>query len=163
MTDDNLNENEIPMVRGRTGARLAAIQALYQIDMEISEPEVVIAQFITYRFTQPERYHVLKPDEKLFRQIVKGATVKREQLDIQIEGVLSQGWTMNRLDTVVRAILRAGLYELMEQPETPKAIVINEYVNLTKAFYSGQEPGFVNASLDNLSKKMEAARLHVEG
>lgn len=145
--------DEIPMVRGRTGARLAAIQALYQIDMEPTAPEIVIGQFTAFRFTQPEKFHILKPDDTLFRQIVMGVCASQEQLDVRIQGVLSQGWTVDRLETVIRAILRAALYELTEHPETPKVVVINEYVNLTKAFYSGQEPGFVNASLDRLSNQ----------
>jgi N utilization substance protein B len=80
--------------------------------------------------------------------------VNQEALDPLIKTVLSQGWTLDRLGNVLRAILRAGLYELKGFPETPRIVVINEYVNLTKAFYSGQESGFVNAALDKLAKKL---------
>lgn len=148
--------DETAVLRGRAGARLAAVQALYQMDMEPTSPQTVIAQFTAFRFTQPEKFHVLKPDITLFSQIVIGVTEKQEQLDKKIQGVLSQGWTIDRLETVIRSILRAALYELTEHPETPKVVVINEYVNLTKAFYAGQEPGFVNASLDRLSQHLNS-------
>lgn len=146
-------DDQIPTLRGRSGARLASVQALYQVELEPLEPEDVIQQFITLRFPQPEKFHITNPDEELFRTIVLGVHHRQSDLDSMIAKVLAKGWQLDRLGGVLRAILRAGLYELLEQPETPTRIIINEYVNLTKAFFSGQEPAFVNASLDRLAKE----------
>lgn len=147
------NGNIVPLIRGRTAARLAAIQALYQMDMEPVEPSVVIRQFIDLRFSDPEKFQFHNPDKKLFQEIVRGVCEKQKDLDDTIEKVLANGWSLDRLETVVRAILRAALFELTDHEDTPKAVIINEYVNITKSFYSGQEPSFVNASLDNLAKQ----------
>lgn len=149
-----MNNTTIPLIRGRTAARLAAIQALYQIDMEPTAATIVVRQFINHRFSDSDKFQFQNPDKKLFEMIVLGVCEKQENLNGLIEKVLATGWTLERLETVVRSILRAAVFELTEHPDTPKAVIINEYVNITKSFYSGQEPSFVNACLDTLAKQL---------
>lgn len=142
-------------LKGRSAARLAAVQALYQVDIEPTDPRVVIGQFISLRFKKPETYHMKNPDITLFETIVMEALANKLQYDTLISNVLSKDWSLDRLESVLRAILRCGICELDRQRETPKAVIINEYVNLTKTFYDGQEPGFINASLDKLAQILE--------
>ncbi|WP_032112989.1 transcription antitermination factor NusB [Candidatus Paracaedibacter symbiosus] len=137
----------------RTASRLAAVQALYQLEIEPISPRAVIGQFIAHRFKE-EKLFPVKVNEDLFEQIVSGVYEKRQELDLLISNILANGWTIERLEVVVKAILRAATYELLGNTNAPKPVIINEYVNVTKAFFSGQEPAFVNASLDNLSKQV---------
>jgi N utilization substance protein B len=141
-------------LKGRSAARLAAVQAMYQIDIEPMDPRIVIGQFISLRFKNPEQYHMKNPDISLFETIVLEALANATQYDDLIRQVLSKDWTLDRIESVLRAILRCGACELDKQRETPKAVIINEYVNLTKTFYDGQEPGFINASLDKLAQAL---------
>lgn len=137
----------------RTASRLAAVQALYQLDIEPTLPSLVIGQFIAYRFKEEDLFSG-KVNELLFEQIVLGASEQREELDKLIENILAEGWRMDRLEVVVKAILRAATFEMLGTTKVPRPVVINEYVNITKAFFSGQEPAFINASLDKLSKQV---------
>lgn len=137
----------------RTASRLAAVQALYQLEIEPISPEMVIGQFIGHRFNEEELFPG-KVNRELFTSLVSGVYAARQELDSLIGKTLANGWTIDRLEAVVKAILRAATYELLGNTSVPKPVVINEYVNLTKAFFSGQEPSFVNASLDNLAKQV---------
>lgn len=152
MTDQTTEQQAF--VRGRTASRLAAVQALYQLEMEPVEPQVVIHQFIERRFKEDGKIAYKNPDEILFSAIVKGVCQNLSDINQLIEGVLAEGWPLDRIELVLKAILRSGLFELRYHPDTPTAVIINEYVNLTKAFYSGQEPNFINASLDALAKQL---------
>lgn len=138
----------------RTASRLAAVQALYQLDIEPSCVKSVIVEFITHRFQENEVSD--KIHEPLFRQIVEGVGQELSTLDGLIEPTLSEGWKMDRLEVVIKVILRAATYELLGHTSVPKTVVINEYVNITKAFFSGAEPAFVNACLDTISKQVQA-------
>lgn len=149
-----MTETQKTTLRGRSAARLAAIQAMYQVDIEPMDPRVVIGQFISLRFKKPEQYHMKNPDISLFEMIVLEALANISQYDDLIRQVLSKDWTLDRIESVLKAILRCGACELDKQRETPKAVIINEYVNLTKTFYDGQEPGFINASLDKLAQAL---------
>ncbi|AIK96842.1 transcription antitermination factor NusB [Candidatus Odyssella acanthamoebae] len=142
-------------LKGRSAARLAAVQAMYQIDIEPTDPRIVIGQFISLRFKKPEQYHMKNPDISLFETLVIETLANKNQYDDFITQVLSRDWTLDRLESVLKSILRCGVCELDQQRETPKAVIINEYVNLTKTFYDGQEPGFINASLDKLAQMLE--------
>jgi transcription antitermination protein NusB len=140
------------VLKGRSAARLAAVQALYQLDIEPTDPPGVIDQFVKICFQNPDQYHLKNPDLSLFEGLVKEGTGRQSQYDGLITQVLSVDWTLDRLELVLKAILRCGACELDQYPETPKAVIINEYVNLTKTFYDGHEPGFVNASLDKVAR-----------
>lgn len=153
MTDQPTSE--VTFVRGRSASRLAAVQALYQIEIEPAEPQVVVRQFMERHFQTVDKVAYKKPDESLFAEIVNGVCQNLPDVDKLIESVLAEGWPLDRIELVLKAILRCGVFELKYHPDTPTAVIINEYVNLSKAFYSGQEPSFINASLDALAKQLE--------
>jgi transcription antitermination protein NusB len=139
-------------LRKRSVARLAAVQALYQIDLSAAPPETVIAEFLRHRLGREidgEQYG--EADPALFADIVTGTTERRAELDSAISGVLTPDWPLERLETVLRAILRAGAYELLARRDVPARVAISEYLDLAHAFYAGKEPGLVNGVLDRLA------------
>ena len=147
-----MNQDQKPQFHGRTAARLAAIQALYQLEQEpISVSEVVI-QFLARRFKQTDDVVYDKVDVKLFEMLVEGVSLDKTVFDDKISLTLAESWRLDRLESVMLSILRAAAFELKGHTAVPKAVIINEYVNITKAFYSVNEPAFVNASLDRLSE-----------
>lgn len=146
-------------IHGRAAARMAAVQALYQLEMEPNTPvEIVISQFITHRFIQQdELVRYIKPDTDWFRTLVLGVQTSKEYLDEAIGKTLSDDWRFDRLETVLRTILRLGAYEICKEAEVPAPVVINEYVSITKAFFDQKEPSFVNASLDKIARTREVS------
>lgn len=140
-------------IGARTASRLAAVQALYQLEIEPITAQIVVGQFISHRFKDPDLMPE-KVDKNLFSKIVEGVHSDTEQLDRLISSVLTEDWRIERLETVIKSILRAATYELLGNTNVPQPVIINEYVNITKAFYSGQEPSFINASLDSIIKQV---------
>lgn len=138
----------------RSAARLAAVQALYQMDMTGVSADAVIVQFFDpdvrqdWAETTPADF-----DRGLFTQLVRGVTLKREELDRVVAASLSGDWTVERLEIILRRILEAGTYELTERNDVPPRVAITEYVDVAHAFYSGAEPGLVNGVLDKLARK----------
>lgn len=140
-----------PKFHGRTAARLAAIQGLYQLAQEPIHPRELIGQFVARRFKTEDDIIYDKVDIVLFEKIVEGVAQNLQQFDDKISLILADNWRLDRIEDLMVAILRAAAYELNGGTNVPKAVVINEYVNITKSFYSGSEPGFINAALDRLS------------
>jgi N utilization substance protein B len=148
----------------RGAARLAAVQALYQIELTDAGADRVLREFISYRL---EPVGAAAADEtpgdadrEMFVDIVRGATERRQPLDALIAGALAEGWTLERMDRVLRALLRAGAYELSARADVPARVVIAEYIDVANAFYDGgKEPGFVNGLLDRLAKALRPAEL----
>ena len=141
--------NSATRSRSRSAARLAAVQALYQQDMEGTPVPRLLKEFHDHRLgatIEDETYHDAERD--FFDDIVSGADARREEIDALISGRLAEGWTLERLDRPMRAILRAGAYELIARPDVPVASVISEYVDVAHAFYDKRESGFVNGLLD---------------
>jgi N utilization substance protein B len=139
----------------RGAARLAAVQALYQMDVGRQTLEDTLSQFNAHmlgREVEGEQY--LPADADFFRQIVSG--VIRSQLDIDptIDNCLSSDWPVGRIDATLRAILRAAAFELLRRRDIPQGVVINEYVDIAKAFYEDDAPGLVHAVLDNIAKQV---------
>jgi N utilization substance protein B len=133
-------------------ARLGAVQALYQMDVSGQGAEAVVREFHDHRFERDMDGARLAPaDEDLFAVVVRGVAADQTQVDRNIRRRLASGWRLERLDATVRAILRAGTFELMRLPETPIEVVIDEYVEIAKSFFEGPEPGFVNAALDRIA------------
>lgn len=141
-------------IHGRAAARMAAVQALYQLEIESNTPvEVVLNQFISHRFTQTDEVvQYIKPDMEWFRTLVLGVRACCDSLDEEISNTLTDEWRLERLEAVLRTILRLGAYEICKAVDVPAAVVINEYVSITKAFFDQKEPSFVNASLDKIAK-----------
>lgn len=137
-------------VAARHAARLAAVQALYQMEIAGATVADVIAEFAAGKLPRPTEaaYTDEDADADLFKLLVEKAVDRQTTLDRAIARHLSSGWRLDRLDAVARAILRTGAAELEQCRETPVAVVINEYVEIAKAFFDGPEPGFINAALD---------------
>lgn len=140
--------------RLRRTARLSAVQALYQMELTGAGAKSVVMQFRNHQFgydDEPGDY--IESDEDFFEDLLKGIVARQDEVDSLAASVVKEGWKYSRLDSTVRAILRAGGYELIARQDVPTGVVINEYVDIAKAFYEGPEPGFINATLDALAKK----------
>jgi len=136
----------------RSVARLAAVQALYQMEAAGLGVEAVVEEFTDHRFDRDiEGEQLAQADEDYFGAIVRGAVARQIEIDRAIAGKLAAGWKLERIDATLRAIFRAGGYELLSD-SAPAEVVIDEYVEIAKSFFEGPEPGFVNAALDAMAK-----------
>lgn len=134
----------------RSVSRLAAVQALYQMEVSGATTAEVLADFTAGKLPRPTEasYTDVEGDLDLFKVLVEKAVDRQATYDRAIARNLSKGWRLERLDAVARAILRAGAAELEQRTDIPVAVVIDEYVEIAKAFFDGPEPGFINATLD---------------
>ena len=139
--------------RRRSVARLAAVQALYQLEATSeADPRSVVGEFDRHRFGQEiEGDRLGEADSELFADIVCGVTDDRERLDTEISAALTEDWPLPRLDSVLRAILRAGAYELMHRRDVPPRVSLSEYTAIAYAFFTGKEPGLANGVLNHLA------------
>lgn len=139
--------------KARSAARLAAVQALYQMEMEGTPLTALLHEFHLHRLGATiEDVEYADAEVAFFDDIVKGVDARREEIDALITGKLAQGWSLGRLDKPMRQILRAGSYELMARADVPTATVINEYLDVAHAFYDKRETSFVNGLLDAVAK-----------
>ena len=141
----------------RSAARLAAVQALYQQEMEGTPVPRLLREFHDHRLgatIEDAQYH--DAEGEFFDDIVTGVDARRSDIDGAISARLAEGWTLERLDRPMRAILRAGAYELIARPDVPVGSVISEYVDVAHAFYDKRESGFVNGILDAIAKEARA-------
>ena len=139
--------------KSRSAARLAAVQALYQQEMEGTPLPRLLKEFHDHRLgatIEDEQYH--EAEREFFDDLVTGVDARRSDVDEAIAGKLAAGWTLERLDRPMRAILRAGTYELIARADVPVGSVISEYVDVAHAFYDKREAGFVNGLLDSIAK-----------
>jgi N utilization substance protein B len=142
----------------RGAARLSAVQALYQMELGGASLPEIIAEFETHRLGQEidgEQYR--DADAAFFREIVGGVVAGQRDLDPAIDAALSGDWPLPRVDATLRAILRAGAFELASRPDVPARVVITEYVDVAKAFFEGEVPAMVNAVLDALARSLRPA------
>ena len=145
--------------RSRSAARLAAVQALYQQDMEGTPVARLLKEFHDHRLGATiEEAQYVEAEQSFFDDIVTGADARRAEIDQVIAGKLAKGWSLERLDRPMRAILRAGTYELLARADVPVGSVISEYVDVAHAFYDKRESGFVNGLLDAVAKEARPAR-----
>ncbi len=138
---------------GRSAARLAAVQALYQREMGGSDVDTVILEFIGERFGHEidgEEY--LAADQKLFADLVRGVVAHQLEIDPLIARTVSADWSLARLDATLRALIRTATYELIARQDIPVRVVLSEYVDIAHAFFSGDEPGFANGVLDRVAR-----------
>ncbi|HEY0271103.1 MAG TPA: transcription antitermination factor NusB [Sphingomonas sp.] len=139
--------------RTRSAARLAAVQALYQQEMEGTPLPRLLTEFHNHRLGATiDDVEYIDAEVSFFDDIVSGVDARRTDLDGLIADRLAAGWTMDRLDRPMRQILRAGAYELVARPDVPVASVISEYVDVAAAFYDKREKGFVNGLLDAIAR-----------
>lgn len=137
----------------RSVARLAAVQALYQMEVSNAGVEHVIREFIEHRFDRDvDGVKLAAADEGFFAALVRGVVAEQTGVDAAIARRLADGWRLERLDATVRAILRAGVFELANRPDVPTEVAIDEYVEVAKSFFEGTEPGFVNGALDGVAR-----------
>ena len=139
--------------QARSVARLAAVQALYQMEVSGAGVEAVVREFADHRFgADVEGQRLAEADEAFFGEIVRGVVRDQVQIDHAIAERLATGWRLERIDSTLRAILRAGAFELLKRRDVPVEVAIDEYVELAKSFFEGPEPGFINAALDAIAK-----------
>jgi N utilization substance protein B len=164
MTDDTENPGAKPGAakqlkgRRRSAARLAAVQALYQLEMGEEDAEGVILEFATHRAgaileTESEDAF-LEMDRDMFSDIVRGTAGREGEIDANLSRTLPGGWPLQRLEKILRAAMRAGVYELIMRPDIPRAVIINEYVDIAHGFFAGDEPAMVNGVLDAVARRL---------
>ncbi|SCA55126.1 N utilization substance protein B homolog [Candidatus Terasakiella magnetica] len=151
----------------RSSARLAAVQALYEVELSDSNVDDVLIEFQKTRWNTPQEEGdedrdtspLAAPDKQLFTDLLRGVSKRRDELEGIMEGGLSQEWSVDRLEAIVRIILMSGIYELYIRQDVPVRVVITQYVDVAHAFFEGPEPGFVNGVLDRIAKTLRADEL----
>jgi N utilization substance protein B len=140
--------------QARSVARLAAIQALYQMEAAGAGVETVVSEFTDHRFERDidGGATLASADEAFFAEIVRGIVAEQAVIDRAIVRRLAVNWKLERIDATLRAILRAGAYEIMRRPDVPTEVVIDEYLEITKSFFDGPEAGFINGALDAIAR-----------
>ena len=141
----------------RGAARLAAVQALYQMDMAGTGLNEIMAEFESHWIgREVEGAQYLPAEAAFFRDIVGGVVREQRALDPMIDEALQKGWPLKRIEAVLRAALRAGAYELLHRRDVPGRVVVTEYADVAAAFVGREETGMINAVLDGLARKLRA-------
>jgi N utilization substance protein B len=147
--------NQPARSKSRSAARLAAVQALYQQEMEQTAVPALLHEFHHHRLGATiEDVEYADAEVAFFDDLVKGVDARREEIDRLIGAKLAKGWSLERLDRPMRQILRAGTYELIARADVPVGSVISEYVDVAHAFYEKRETSFVNGLLDAVAKEV---------
>ena len=156
-----INEGEKPKPAGkqkRAAARLAAVQALYQMDVAAKGLNEIFAEFETHwTGREVEGIELVEPDNEFFRRIIKGVLDEQVELDRAANKLLAEGWPLKRVEAVMRAVFRAAGYEFKKRRDIPARVVITEYVDVAAAFLAREETGMVNAVLDKLAREYRAS------
>jgi N utilization substance protein B len=148
----NVTPRRLPPAK-RTAARLGAVQALYQMDLAGTDIGEVLAQFSARVMGENfEDGQCGEADFRLLREIVDGVVREQRGIDVSLDAALDKEWPLTRLDSTVRAILRAGTYEIMFMSQVPAKATITEYVHVAEAFFEDREPRFVNGVLNRLAR-----------
>jgi len=141
----------------RGAARLAAVQALYQMDVAGKGLNEIFAEFESHWLgREVEGSQYLPAEAAFFREVVGGVVRDQRRLDPMIDATLSKGWPLRRIEALMRAVLRAGLYELEQRRDIPTRVIVSEYVDVAGAFVDKDETGMVNAVLDQLGRQVRA-------
>lgn len=150
-------QNDDRKANRRGAARLAAVQALYQMDIAGTDLNDILAEFESHWLggeVEGDKY--LPAEAAFFRDIVRGVVADQRNLDPAIDQALSKGWPLKRVEALVRAVLRAGAFELTNRKDIPVRVIVSEYVDVANAFVDRDETGMVNAVLDMLARNMRA-------
>ncbi len=151
-------------LRTRSAARLAAVQALYQMEASGAGVETVIAEFRAHRLGGDiEGEALIDADDAFFAALVRGAVAAQPRIDPYIGAKLAKGWTLGRIDATARAILRSALYELTDRADVPFRVVIDEYLDIANAFFEGDQPQFINAVLDAAARETRSDEFAAAG
>ncbi len=163
---DTEASQKTPAGAARSAARLGAVQALYQMELSGGPTETVLGEFLEHRLSEElEGISLGVADRALFVGLVRGVAAEQAPLDDLLSAVLAEDWPVERLETLLKVILRAGAYELGYRPDIPPRVTITEYVNLARAFFDGKEPGLANGVLDRLAHELrpEAFEAQADG
>lgn len=148
----------------RSRARLATVQALYQMDLAETDLNEVIEEFKQHRLSgSADGNSMADADQEHFAQVLRGVVKRQREIDPLIDQQLATGWRLARINSIVRAILRAATFELIELPDVPARVVISEYIEVARAFFEGDEPKLVNGVLDQLARKLRPGTLPERG
>lgn len=142
--------------RRASAARLAAVQALYQIELSGAPAEAVIRDLLAYPPGDDDGAVFADPDPGIVGRVVRGTLQRSGEVDALIDSALTSSWSLARLEAVLRAILRAGVYEILAESDVGRGVLIDDYVEIAKAFFADKEPGLVNAVLDRLAQRLRA-------
>ncbi|MCB2101155.1 MAG: transcription antitermination factor NusB [Rhodobacterales bacterium] len=156
--------------KSRTVARLAAVQAAYEMEVAGAPADPVLRAFVTQRWNlvetakaveeeEGERPDLQEPDSGLMTSLVRAMVDRRDDLDAMINGALAEGWTTERLELLLLIILRAGACEMLTEPQVPAKVIISEYVDIARSFFSEGEPKMVNGVLDRLARTLRPGDL----
>ena len=145
-------EESLPAMKPKSEARMAAVQALFQIEQGGMSIERVHGQFVEHRLSETA-------DTELFENLVRGTTASAVLLDQKIAPALTTKWKLERIDATLRAILRCGVFEMINAAETPAAVLLEAYVDLAAAFFDDKDVAFVNAVLDRLTRDIRPGSL----
>jgi N utilization substance protein B len=144
----------------RSAARLAAVQALYQMSLTGVSADGVIGEFVEHRFGREFDGLVYEgADRTFFEDLVRGVTVRDAEITQHVQQALSKDRALDRLEKILAAVLRAGAYELLTRIDVPARVVISEYVDVAHAFFEGPQPGFVNGVLDKLARDVRGSEM----
>ena len=154
----NAAPNDERKANRRGAARLAAVQALYQMDIAGTGLNEILAEFESHWIgREVEGNQYLPAEAAFFRDVVGGVVREQRKLDPLIDGVLAQSWPLKRIEAILRAVLRAGAYELDHRRDVPARVVVSEYVDVAHAFVDRDETGMVNAVLDQIARRLRAS------
>jgi N utilization substance protein B len=158
MSAKNISAKNKPgEITARTAARIAAVQALYQMDLAGTDLNDVIAEFIEQRFSGDNRDEALAgADQAFFADILRAVVRRQREIDPMIDEQLAIGWRLVRVDSILRAILRGGVAELLDRDDVPARVAINEYVNVARVFFDEDEPRVANGVLDKIARKVRS-------
>lgn len=154
--------------KSRSAARMAAVQSLYELDMVEGDADPVLRTFIEKRWTVPiededgdevGEAEFLDPDNTFLIELVRGVLDSKSKIDEMLDGALGDKWTPDRLEVLLRSVLRAGAFELKERPDVPAKVVINEYMDIANAFFTESEPKMVNGVLDKLAHVLRDGKM----
>ncbi len=160
MTQPKRKGGEERKANRRGAARLAAVQALYQMDVAAKGLNEIFAEFESHWMgREVEGSQYLPAEAAFFRDLVGGVVREQRTLDPMIDAALAQGWPLKRIEALLRALLRSGSYELAHRRDVPARVIVSEYVDVAHAFFGKEETGMANAVLDELARKLRADEL----
>ena len=163
MTAEEKKKTATNVRKPRSVSRMAAVQALYQMDLAGTDVGEVIDEFRKLRIaprgddpTGESGGELAGADATFFAELLRGVVRRQRDIDPIVDQQLATGWRLVRVDSILRAILRAGVFELMERPDVPARAVINEYINVAHAFFDADEPKVANGVLDAVARRIRA-------
>ena len=147
----------------RRQSRLSAVQALYQMELSGQTVQQVTMEFLNHRFGYHGEPGMVAADEEFFEDLVRGVIDNQIDIDKMISDNLSSNWKLSRIEKTLRAILRAGSYEILRRPDVPALVIIDQYVGLSAEFHDENQIGFINRVLENMAKSIRKAEFGLTG